>query len=75
MTASEMRAILAALDLNQSQLAILLQIGRRAVRYMVNGHEPIPRAVEFSLRYLAEHPQVVREFVASATTTSEAWSS
>jgi hypothetical protein len=64
MNAEELRACLAALDLNQSQAAILLQIGRRALRYMANGHEPIPRAVAYALRYLVEHPQVARDFIA-----------
>jgi hypothetical protein len=72
MNAEELRASLAALDLNQSQAAILLQIGRRALRYMANGHEPIPRTVAYALRYLVEHPQVAKDFAASAARVSEA---
>jgi DNA-binding transcriptional regulator YiaG len=53
MTANELATILATIDWNQSEFARRLQVGRRAVRYWINGHEPIPVAVALAVRYLA----------------------
>lgn len=52
MTSIELRALLAACGRSQRGMAKALDINERTMRYYASGELPIPRAVEYAIKYL-----------------------
>lgn len=53
MSDRELLRILARMDISQQELARRLDIDPRTVRRYVSGERPIPRPVEYAVRWLA----------------------
>lgn len=52
MTAERLRKMLETEHISQSELAEMLDYSVRTINRYANGVEPIPRVVEYALRYL-----------------------
>lgn len=66
MTAPELRAALAALDLTQGGLARLVAVNPRTVRRWLAGDLPVPRAEALLLAQMQRFPAVRAAVMASA---------
>jgi transcriptional regulator with XRE-family HTH domain len=53
LSAKALRKYLEAQQLSQRELAELLDVAERTVRRWVSGSIPVPRAIDYALRYLA----------------------
>jgi transcriptional regulator with XRE-family HTH domain len=53
LTAKALRKYLEAHQLSQRELAELLDVAERTVRRWIAGSIPVPRAIDYALRYLA----------------------
>jgi len=61
MSVEELRGILEGLDLRVLDLAVLSGASRRAAQKWALGESPVPSAVAYLFRVLANHPELLPE--------------